>query len=406
MSFRTVISAIFASSFLAFAMCANGIAAQTPSPKPAGNDLRAARATVQDIMEGKRVADTCARCHGGNGISATKGVPHLAGQRPAYLYNKLKAYQSGKLRHDESMEAAVKFLSDDALVKVAAYYGSLEPAPPLPATGKAPPPRTDPLAAGKANAASCDGCHGEGGVSKTAGMPNLVGLDPKYLVTAMKAYTNGHRTDEMMKSLVSPLTDSDMNSIALYYALQKPGKAQTPAKGDQAAGKVAAAACSGCHGDTGVSNNPANPSIAGQDAQYLMATLVAYKNGSRTEGSMKNAVAGLDEKTMQNLAAFYAAQQPQAPKVAKPMSTVEWAARCDRCHGINGNSMDVRTPAIAAQRVDYIEKALRAYKKGERKESVMSAMTVTLSDADIDALALHYARQRARSVVYVQLPPE
>jgi cytochrome c553 len=114
----------------------------------------------------------------------------------------------------------------------------------------------------------------------------------------------------------------------------------------------------------------------------------------------------MDEKTMQNLAAFYAAQQPQAPKVAKPMSTTEWAGRCDRCHGINGNSMDVRTPAIAAQRVDYLQKALRAYQKGERKESVMSAMTGTLSDADIDALALHYARQRARSVVYVPLPKE
>ena len=406
MSFRHCIFAICLSSLLTFAMCANGVAAQSAGAKPAGRDLRAAQATVQDIMEGKRVSATCARCHGGNGISTTKGVPHLAGQRPAYLYNKLKAYQVGKVRHDESMDAAVKFLSDDALVKAAAYYGSLEPPPPLPATGKAAPPRTDPLAAGKAAAPGCDGCHGEGGVSKTPGMPNLVGLDPKYFVTALKEYTNGNRKDEMMKSLVSPLTDSDMNSIALYYAMQKPAKAQTPVKGDQAAGKVAAAACSGCHGDTGVSNNPANPSIAGQEAQYLMATLVAYKNGSRTEGSMRNAVAGMDEKTMQNLAAFYATQQPQAPKVAKPMSTAEWADRCDRCHGINGNSMDVRTPAIAAQRVDYLQKALRAYQKGERKESVMSAMTATLSDADIDALALHYARQRARSVVYVPLPRE
>ena len=68
--------------------------------KPAaGDDLRAVFATPQDVAEGKRLADSsCARCHGVNGISATKGVPHLAGQRPAYLYRDLRAYQSGRPR--------------------------------------------------------------------------------------------------------------------------------------------------------------------------------------------------------------------------------------------------------------------------------------------------------------------
>ena len=383
--------------------CASGIAAQPAGAKPDNADLRAVYATVQEIGEGKSVANTCSRCHGANGISTTKGTPHIAGQRPAYLYTKLKAYQTG-VRRDEGMQSAIKFLSDDALFKVAAYYGSLEPAPPLPATVKAAPPRSDPVAAGKAAAAACAGCHGDGGVSKIPGMPSLVGMDPKYLVTAMKAYTNGQRKDDTMKALVAPLTDSDMNSIALYYALEQPAKAQTPVKGDQAAGKVAAAACAGCHGETGVSTNPANPSIAGQDAQYLVNTMLAYKNGSRTEGTMKNAVAGLDDKAIENLAAFYAAQAPRAPKAARPMTTAEWAARCDRCHGINGNSIDVRVPALAAQRADYLDKALRSYRDGERKGSVMAAMTSTLSDADIEGLAYYYARQRARAVVYVPLP--
>ena len=384
---------------------ADGFAAETRRPAPGGNDLRAAYATVQQIAEGNAVAATCSRCHGSNGISTTTGVPHVAGQRPAYLYTKLKAYQSGA-RRDEAMESSVRFLRDDALVNVAAYYASLEPAPPLPATGKAAPPRSDPLAAGKAATASCGGCHGENGVTQVPGMPSLVGLDPKYLVTAMKAYTSGQRKDETMKALVASLTDSDMNNIALYYALQKPSKAQTPALGDQTAGKVAAAACAGCHGDTGVSTNPANPSIAGQDAQYLVTAMTAYKNGSRSEGTMKNAVAGLDDKVIANLSAFYAAQSPGAPNVARPMTIAEWASRCDRCHGINGNSTDVRTPALAGQRVDYLDKALRSYRKGERKDSVMAAMTGTLSDADIEGLALHYARQRGRAVVYVPLPAQ
>lgn len=368
-----------------------------------GNDLRAVTATPGDIAEGHRVARTCTRCHGAYGVSAIKGVPNVAGQRPAYLYNKLRAYQTGA-RHDPMMESAVKFLSDDALIKVAAYYASLDPAQP-PASGmKAPPPAPDPVAAGKAAAAACGGCHGEDGVSKTPGTPSLIGLDPKYFVAAVKSYVDGHRKNDIMKSMAESLGDADLRNVALFYALQKPQRAQTPAPGDKSAGKKAAADCAGCHGDQGVSTNPANPSLAGQDAEYLVAALHAYKKGSRSEGTMKNAVASLDESTMKNLAAFYAAQQPQRPKVTRPLSTAEWVQRCERCHGVHGNSTDLRIPALAAQRADYLEKVLHAYRGGERKDSVMDAMTSTLTDADIKGLAGYYARQGARAFVYVPVP--
>ena len=88
------------------------------------------------------------------------------------------------------MTGAVKFLSDDALVKVSAYYGSLDPArpgaaPKPPAKASAP---TDPLAAGKAAADSCGGCHGDNGVSKTPGTPSLVGSRPEILRRRDQAY--------------------------------------------------------------------------------------------------------------------------------------------------------------------------------------------------------------------------
>src|SRR3990172_5535232 len=105
-----------------------GSAAQPAKGKPGdGDDLRAVYATAADVAEGKRVAETaCARCHGANGISATKGVPHLAGQRAAYLHLQLPAYRQSA-RVQSAMDGVVKFLSDDALVKVAAYYASLDP---------------------------------------------------------------------------------------------------------------------------------------------------------------------------------------------------------------------------------------------------------------------------------------
>jgi cytochrome c553 len=78
--------------------------------------------------------------------------------------------------------------------------------------------------------------------------------------------------------------------------------------------------------------------------------------------------------------------------------------RCDRCHGINGNSTDPRLPALAAQRVDYLEMALDGYRTGARKCQAMAAMSKMLTVADVRSLAAYYSRQKARAVVYVVLP--
>src|SRR5450432_3014465 len=120
--------------------------AQLATVKPgAGDDLRAAYANAADVAAGKGVADaSCAGCHGASGISNTKDVPNLAGQRPGYLYLELRAYQSGA-RGDSTMGAAVKNLNDNALVKAAAYYASLDPAQASPAVGtKTTPAQIDP----------------------------------------------------------------------------------------------------------------------------------------------------------------------------------------------------------------------------------------------------------------------
>ena len=117
-----------------------------------GDDLRAAYANAADVVEGKRVAEaSCASCHGPNGASANNGVPHLAGQRPAYFYQELRRFQSDA-RGDAAMHGAVKFLNDDALVKVSAYYASLEPAAPVAAGGKPASAKPDPIQSGKAAA--------------------------------------------------------------------------------------------------------------------------------------------------------------------------------------------------------------------------------------------------------------
>jgi cytochrome c553 len=380
-----------------------GASAQAQTVIDKGPELQTLYATPEDIAQGKLLADqTCAACHGANGISETANIPHLAGQRAAYLFLELKAYQSAA-RGDNPMNGQVKFLSDDALTKVSAYYASLDP-PQAEAVNPANVP-ADPVQAGKTAAAACAGCHGENGVSATPGMPSLAGLDPKYTVAAMKAYKSGQRASDLMKSMLASVTDSAMDNIALYYGLQKPARSQTAAAGDKAAGAAAAAGCAGCHGSDGVSANPAFPSLAGQDPTYLASALGAYKQGTRKDETMKGLAAALDDAAIKNLAAFFTSQEPKQPDVNKPLTAEEWAQRCDRCHGINGNSVDPRLPALAAQRADYLEKVLNDYRTGERKSARMAAMTDVLTDRDISSLAAYYAQKKARAVVFVTLPP-
>ena len=387
---------------LVFLVWVGMAAAQAPVLKPAASDdLRALYANAADIAEGRRVAETtCIRCHNLNGISTTKGTPHIAGQRAGYLNAQLRAYQRGT-RPNTAMTGAVKYLRDDALVNVAAYYASLDPARPV--GGKAPADN-DPVQAGKNASGACAGCHGENGVSSMPGTPSLAGLDPKFFANAIAAYRSGDRRDDVMKSFAAGLTETVVADLALYYALQKPARAKTPAGGDVAAGKTAAAACAGCHGETGVSAIAGTPSLAGQDAQYLAAATAAYKAGTRKDETMKGPAGALDEANMRNIAAFFAAQSPQPPEVKKPLSLAEWTSRCDRCHGPNGNSIEPLIPALAAQRADWLERALEAYRKGERKSTAMAAMSALLGESDVKALAAHYARQSARPAVYVLVP--
>ncbi len=392
--------------FIACLIIAGGAVAQnTVVLNGTADDLRPLFVNDEDLADGKRIVESsCAGCHGAHGVSESPGVPNLAGQRPAYLYRELRAYQSGA-RGDSAMNNAVKFLNDDALVKVAAYFASLEPPQSKPASGTpAFVAKPDAAQAGKAAATACAGCHGEAGVSKTAGMPNLAGFDSKYLVGAMNDYKSGLRKNDLMKSMLAAVTDANINNIALYFALQKPEAAKTPAPGDPAVGKAASAPCAGCHGDQGVSAISTTPSLAGQDAQYIAAALTAYKDGTRINETMKGLATALDNSAMKNLAAYYASQQPRAPNVRKPLTTQEWAERCDRCHGRDGNSTNPRLPALAGQRVDYLTKVLHAYRTGARKSPEMAAMSEVLTASDVDNLAAYYSVQRARSPVYVVVP--
>jgi cytochrome c553 len=359
-----------------------------------------------DIAEGASLADdACASCHGLDGVSIDPALPHVAGQHVIYLYDELTAYKEGR-RTDESMAKAVQFLSDDALRKVSVYYASLMP-PGVVAnsdTGDGPQASPDPVQLGEAAAAACAGCHGANGNSQIPGMPSLTAQSPEYFVVSMQAYKSGGRRGNMMAGMASAIDDESIQNMALYYALQEPQGTALSGGGDAGAGSTVAQPCSSCHGADGNTAGVDMPTLAGQDAVYLAASMKAYANGQRDHAQMVTATTELDDVQIEDLAAFYAEQEPSARDVRRPPTTAEWIERCDRCHGIGGNSTNPRYPSLASQHKTYLARVIEDYVNGKRQNSTMSAMSRPLRPADIEALAAYYAAQQRKSILYVDLP--
>ncbi|MEM8500027.1 MAG: cytochrome c [Pseudomonadota bacterium] len=79
--------------------------------------------------------------------------------------------------------------------------------------------------------------------------------------------------------------------------------------GDPAAGKAKAGTCFTCHGADGIGIIDMYPNLAGQKEAYLISSIKAYKDGSRSGGMaglMTPMVSGLSDADIADLAAFYA----------------------------------------------------------------------------------------------------
>ena len=67
------------------------------------------------------------------------------------------------------------------------------------------------------------------------------------------------------------------------------------------------------------------------------------------------------------------------------------ALMCQACHGLDGLSKVPDAPNIAGQIEPYIVAQLRAYNSGARKNDAMSVVAPSLSDADIEDLAVYFS---------------
>jgi len=169
--------------------------------------------------------------------------------------------------------------------------------------------------------------------------------------------------------------------------------------GDVVAGqKLADADCASCHGAKGISPNDTWPSLAGQNAAYLVRIMSAYKSGAQEDVIMTPLAKALSDADIRNLAAFYAGlscvdRSAAAPSGADVEAGKVLAKNCAACHGETGVGTNPAWPNFAGQKAGYLVNVLKAFRGGLRKDPTMASVVRGLSDADINNLAAFYAVQ-------------
>jgi cytochrome c553 len=85
--------------------------------------------------------------------------------------------------------------------------------------------------------------------------------------------------------------------------------------GDAAAGAQKNSMCKGCHGIAGYKTVFPEvyhvPRLGGQHGAYILKALQEYKAGNRSHPTMRAIAAGLSDKDMADLAAYYGAEAPK-----------------------------------------------------------------------------------------------
>ena len=79
---------------------------------------------------------------------------------------------------------------------------------------------------------------------------------------------------------------------------------------------------------------------------------------------------------------------------AAPPSPAMLSNACAGCHGTNGGSAGLTMPSLASQSKTAIVDAMKKFKSGERPSTVMGRLAKGYTDADFDAMAEFFSKQK------------
>lgn len=169
----------------------------------------------------------------------------------------------------------------------------------------------------------------------------------------------------------------------------------TPSPGHGAPPAERFAACAACHGEAGQSRQPEMPSLGGQPAFFVVTQLFLFREGRRDNAAMTEVAKTLTNDDLRAFAEHIAALPPPAPPADPPDPARAARGRalahehhCDVCHRPDFSGQQ-QVPRLAAQREDYLVKALRGFKAGTRigYGGAMAQELTGLADGDLLDLA-------------------
>jgi cytochrome c553 len=170
----------------------------------------------------------------------------------------------------------------------------------------------------------------------------------------------------------------------------------------EAAGKLHQ--CASCHGDNGVSKAEIFPNLAGQQKDYIVAQLTAFRDRTRQDRNAKTYMwgmaTGLSDATINALAEDYSAKSPaigatrEKAEVAAGKAIFETGVAdhgvlaCVSCHGAHGEG-NAAIPSLAGQHNDYLMVQLAAFASGSRENAVMLLVAKAMTKREIEDVAAY-----------------
>jgi cytochrome c553 len=161
------------------------------------------------------------------------------------------------------------------------------------------------------------------------------------------------------------------------------------------------APCLACHGETGRPQDSEVPSLGAQPAPYTLIQLYLFRERKRNVAPMNEFAKELSDDDLRQFSDFIAKLPAPVPEHGNDAARMQRGYaliqrhRCNLCHQSNLSGRD-NVPRLAAQREDYLLKALREFKSAARVgyEPMMLEVVRPLHDDDITDLAYAIARMK------------
>ncbi|MBF0417216.1 MAG: c-type cytochrome [Magnetococcales bacterium] len=193
----------------------------------AAKEKALAEAKAAAPADGAMLANTCAGCHGTNGVSAGPSMPSIAGMPAKYLEHIMSEFQSGK-RPSTIMGRIAKGYTEEETKRIAEYLSKAKWQPVKSGPNSLTATKVDEAKGKKGKkvieSSKCGKCHEDEGVTQDEDTPRVAGQWVDYLVIKMQDFKNEHLSvpqPEKMKKAIDKLSAEELESAAHFYAGQK-----------------------------------------------------------------------------------------------------------------------------------------------------------------------------------------